>query len=324
MEIGKREEIMSKIRLGISSCLLGERVRWNGEHKLDRFLAYTLGKYVEYVPVCPEVEAGFGVPRETMRLVGDVEAPRLMTSRTGRDMTDQMTAWASRRVAELENENLDGFIFKSDSPSSGMERVKVYDDRGMPRKTGVGLFARAFMDRFPLLPVEEDGRLHDIKLRENFIESIFTLHRWRKATAKGKTRRVLVDFHTRHKLFLMAHSPKHAREMGKLVADPGKHGQEELFQRYQAALLESLSLKTTTAKHVNVLDHIMGYFKKVLTGDEKKELLEVIGIYRRGDFPLIVPVTLLSHYVRKYDEPYLKEQVYLQPHPLELQLRNHS
>jgi len=315
---------MSKIRLGVSSCLLGERVRWNGEHKLDRFLTHTLGKYVEYVPVCPEVEAGFGVPRETMRLVGDAASPRLVTTRTARDMTDRMMEWARRRVPELEKERLDGFIFKSDSPSSGMERVKVYDSRGIPEKKGAGLFARAFMDHFPLLPVEEDGRLHDIKLRENFIESVFTLHRWREAIKKGTTRHALVDFHTRHKLLLLSHSPKHLREMGKLAADPGSRPPEDLFDRYQTALLEALRLKTTTAKNINVLDHVMGYFKKTLTRDEKQELLEVIDAYRRGDFPLIVPVTLLGHYVRKYDEPYLKGQVYLHPHPLELQLRNHS
>ena len=315
---------MSKIRLGISSCLLGEPVRWNGGHKLDRFLTSTLGKYVEYVPVCPEVEAGFGVPRETMRLVGEVESPRLVTTRTKEDMTDRMMEWARRRVVELEKENLDGFIFKSDSPSSGMERVKVYGKRGMPEKKGVGLFARAFMDHFPLLPVEEDGRLHDIKLRENFIESVFTLHRWREAVEKEKSRRILVDFHTRHKLLLMSHSPKHMKEMGKLVADPGSHTPADIFNRYQAALLEAVRLKTTTAKNINVLVHVMGYFKKVLTRDEKQELLEVIETYRRGDFPLIVPVTLLGHYVRKYDESYLKGQVYLHPHPLELQLRNHS
>jgi len=279
---------------------------------------------VEYVPVCPEVEAGFGVPRETMRLVGDAASPRLLTTRTALDMTDRMMEWARRRVLELEKEQLDGFIFKSDSPSSGMERVKVYDSRGMPEKKGVGLFARAFMDHFPLLPVEEDGRLHDIHLRENFIESVFTLHRWREAIKEGTTRRALVDFHTRHKLLLMSHSPKHLRELGNLVADPGSRPPEDLSDRYQATLLAALRLKTTTAKNINVLEHVMGYFKKMLTRDEKQELLEVIDAYRRGDFPLIVPVTLLGHYVRKYDEPYLKGQVYLHPHPLELQLRNHS
>lgn len=315
---------MSKIRLGISSCLLGERVRWNGEHKLDPFLTHTLGGYVAYVPVCPETECGLGVPRETMRLVGDAASPRLVTTRTNVDMTERMTAWTKQRVEVLEKENLDGFIFKSGSPSCGMERVKVYNDRGVPGKKGAGLFARAFMDRFPLLPVEEEGRLHDVHLREAFIESVFTLHRWREAVGQGRSRRVLVEFHSRHKLLLMAHSPKHLREMGKLVADPGSRSPADLFERYQAALLETLRMKATAAKHVNVLHHVLGYFRKDLSGDEKRELLELLEEYRRGTLPLIVPVTLAGHYVRKYEKDYLRDQVYLRPHPMELQLRNHS
>ncbi len=209
---------MGKIRIGISTCLLGENVRYNGGHALDRFLRDTLGKYVDYVPVCPEVECGFGIPRETFRLMGDPKQPRLVTSLTGVDHTDRMEAWARKRVDELENEDLCGFIFKSDSPSSGMERVKVYDDKGVPRKIGVGVFARIFMEHFPLIPVEEDGRLHDPILRENFIDRIFTYRRYREIMEKKKRIRSLVDFHTRNKLLLMAHSPKHLKQMGYLVA----------------------------------------------------------------------------------------------------------
>jgi uncharacterized protein YbgA (DUF1722 family) len=234
-----------------------------------------------------------------------------------------MLAWAKKRVVELEQESLCGFIFKSDSPSSGMERVKVYTDQGMPRKKGVGLFARAFMEHFPLLPVEEEGRLHDPKLRENFIEAIFTLKRWREALAQGQTRRGLVDFHTRHKLLLLAHSPRHLRELGKLTAQPGKRLLPEIYDTYQTLLLEALRLRTTAKKNLDVLYHLMGYFKKDLTSDEKQELLEIFDHYRRGYVPLIVPITLINHYVRKYDQPYLKVQYYLHPHPLELQLRNH-
>jgi len=314
---------MLKIRLGISTCLLGENVRYNGGHSLDRFLRDTLGKYVEYVPVCPEVECGFGIPRETLRLVGDPKRPRLMTTHTGVDHTERMEAWAGKRVAELENKNLCGFIFKSDSPSSGMERVKVYDDKGVPRKISVGVFARIFMEHFPLTPVEEDGRLHDPILRENFIERIFTYRRYREST-EGKNRvRNLVDFHTRNKLLLMAHDPKHLQHMGNLVADAKKLPMKDLIKEYEEYLMETMALKPSIAKHTNVLHHIMGYFKKTLSADEKQELLEIIDEYREGLIPLIVPVTLLNHYVRKYNEPYLKEQTYLNPHPLELQLRNH-
>ncbi len=312
-----------KIKLGVSTCLLGENVRYDGGHKLDRFLRDTLGQYVEYVPVCPEVECGLPVPRESMHLEGNPESPRLVTSRTKQDMTERMVQWARKRVLELEKEDLCGFIFKSDSPSSGMERVRVYDNKGMPSKKGVGMFARIFMEHFPLLPVEEEGRLHDPKLRENFIERIFTLKRWREVLAKKEGRGNLVEFHTQHKLLILSHSPKHYHMLGKLVARAKEFPIRELFQQYQVVLMEALKLKTTPKKNANVLMHMMGYFKEQLSPDEKQELLEVIENYRQEYIPLIVPITLIQHYVRKYDQPYLKQQVYLHPHPLELQLRNH-
>jgi uncharacterized protein YbbK (DUF523 family) len=209
---------MEKIRLGISACLLGKPVRYDGSHKLDRFLTETLGQYVEYVPVCPEVECGLPVPRESMHLEGDSEAPRLVTSRTKQDMTARMVEWAGERVIALEQEDLCGFIFKSNSPSSGMERVRVYNEKGLPVKSGVGIFARIFMEHFSLLPVEDEGRLHDPELRENFIERIFTLKRWRETLAHGRSRGNLVVFHTRHKLLILSHSPKHYQVMGKWVA----------------------------------------------------------------------------------------------------------
>ncbi len=313
-----------KIRLGISACLLGEEVRYDGGHKLDRYLTDTLGRFVEYVPVCPEVEAGFGVPREAMHLEGDLNAPRLVTRRTKRDLTDPMLEWAKKRVLELEAQDLCGFIFKSRSPSSGMERIPVYNEKGMPVKKGVGLFARIFMDHFPLLPVEDEGRLHDPKLRENFIECVFVFKRWRECLSRGKSRRGLIDFHTKHKLLILSHSPKHYQMMGRLVGQAKTLALDELYQTYQGLLLEALRLKTTIKKNANVLQHMMGYFKKELSADEKQELLEIIGLYGEAHVPLIVPITLMNHYIRKYDQPYLKEQYYLQPHPIELQLRNHA
>lgn len=318
-------EATEKIRIGISACLLGNRVRYDGGHKLDSFLVNTLGAYVAYVPVCPEVECGMSVPREPLRLVGDPASPRLITVTTKIDHTARMTDWARRRVRELEAENLCGYIFKSRSPSSGMERVKVYpgEQGGMPAHTGVGMFARAFMERFPLLPVEEEGRLHDPVLRENFIERIFVLRRLREEMQRKKTAGGLVAFHTRHKLLVMAHSVKHYQLLGKLVAQAKARGIARAFADYQRLLMEALALRATVKKHVNVLQHIMGYFKKELTADEKQELLEVIDAYRRELVPLIVPVTLMNHYVRKYDQPYLREQYYLRGHPLELKLRNH-
>jgi uncharacterized protein YbgA (DUF1722 family)/uncharacterized protein YbbK (DUF523 family) len=314
---------MEKIKLGISTCLLGEPVRYDGGHKLDRFLKDTLGQHVDYVPVCPEVECGLGTPREAMHLEGEAGAFRLVTSRAKRDLTDRMVSWASQKVTELESENLYGFIFKSRSPSSGMERVNVLDNHGVPHKTGVGIFAGVFMKHFPLIPVEDEGRLHDPALRENFIERIFALKRWREVVAQGKKSVRLIEFHSRHKLQMMAHSPGCAREMGKLVARAKEIAAGELFEQYEKMLMDGLRLKATVKKNTNVLQHIMGYFKKLLTSDEKLELMEVIEQYRQGYLPLIVPLALLKHYVRKYDQPYLREQSYLEPHPIELQLRNH-
>jgi uncharacterized protein YbgA (DUF1722 family)/uncharacterized protein YbbK (DUF523 family) len=312
-----------RVRLGISSCLLGNPVRWNAGHKLDRFLTNTLGQFVDYVPVCPEVEAGFGVPRESMRLVGDPEKPRLITFKTKTDQTDQMLRWARKRVKELEKEDLHGFIFKSDSPSSGMIRVKVYTEKGMPVKKGVGMFAREFMAHFPLIPAEDDGRLHDPNIRENFIERIFALRRWRQAVENGKNMGSLVDFHTRNKLLILSHSPKHYKVMGKMVADGKQMPLKELYAQYETTLMEALALKATPKKHLNVLQHLMGYFKKQLSKDEKQELLDVFDRYRQEFVPLVVPLTLINHFVRKYDQPYLKSQTYLNPHPVELKLRTH-
>jgi uncharacterized protein YbgA (DUF1722 family) len=313
----------NRIRLGISTCLLGENVRFDGGHKLDRYITDTLGQYFEYVPVCPEVECGFGIPRESLRLVGDPQNPRLMTTRTNRDFTERMLQWARRRVEELEKEDLCGYIFKSGSPSSGMERVKVYDQNGVPAKVGVGIFARAFREHFPLLPVEDEGRLNDPALRENFIERIFTLKRWRETVGEKQTLGNLVNFHTRHKLLILSHSPEHYRAMGKRVAQGKGKSAKALYGEYENLLMEAFQRKTSAKKNANVLQHMMGYFKEEISSDEKQELLEIIDQFRQGYFPLIVPVTLLNHYVRKYNQPYLEEQYYLNPHPLELQLRNH-
>jgi uncharacterized protein YbgA (DUF1722 family)/uncharacterized protein YbbK (DUF523 family) len=313
-----------KIRLGISTCLLGENVRYDGGHKRDRFIIETLGQFVEFVPVCPEVECGLPIPRESMHLMGNPESPRLVTTRTKIDHTERMVNWARKRVVELERENLCGFVFKSNSPSSGMERVRVYNEKGVPQKIGVGMFARVFMDHFPLTPVEEDGRLHDIRLRENFIGRIFALKRWRELLGRNQTRGKLVNFHTQHKLLILSHSQKHARILGKLVAEAKEIPAEQLYSQYEMLFMEALLLKTTIKKNINVLQHMMGYFKKQLSADEKRELLETIELYRNEYVPLIVPVTLLKHYVRKYDQSYLKEQLYLNPHPIELKLRNHA
>ena len=311
--------------MGVSRCLLGQKVRYDGGHKLHHFLTAMLGRHVDFVPVCPEVECGLGVPREAMRLVGDPVSPRLVTIRSGVDLTERMRAWAALRVEELAAQPLCGFVFKYGSPSSGMSRVKVYPEAGgSPLLTGRGIFAACFMDRFPLLPVEDEGRLNDDALRENFIERVFVMQRWRAVEVEGFSQDRLVDFHTRHKLLIMAHSVEHYRSLGRLVATARELPAETLRLQYLSGLMHALRLTATVKKQVNVLSHIMGYFKRRLSPDEKRELLEVIDGFARELLPIIVPVTLLNHYVRKFGEPYLSGQWYLQPHPAELKLRNHS
>lgn len=312
------------LKLGISTCLLGENVRYDGGHKWDRYLTNIVGPFVEWVPVCPEVECGLSIPREAMHLVGDPEHPRLVTLRSNIDHTERMHTWTEKRLDDLETKDLCGFIFKTKSPSSGMRDIKVYKKDGNPTlyKTA-GLFAQAFMQRFPLLPVEDEGRLNDAGLRENFIERVFVVYRWKQFLKHDRSSSGLVDFHTRHKFIFMAHSESHMRQLGKLVAQTKGHDFESRLQQYYEILMAGLKIKATINKNVNVLDHILGYFKKKLTKDEKQEMREVIDQYHTKLIPLIVPITLLKHYIRKYEQPYLLDQIYLTPHPAELALRNH-
>ncbi|MEW6327605.1 MAG: DUF523 and DUF1722 domain-containing protein [Thermodesulfobacteriota bacterium] len=312
------------IKLGISACLLGSKVRFDGGHKRDWFITDTLGQYVEYRPVCPEAESGLGIPREPLRLVGNPDSPHLMAMHTGQDHTKRMARWAHKCVVELAKEDLWGFIFKARSPSCGVRGIKVFNEKGGCAKNGMGIFARAFMDHFPLCPVQDEDRLHDPAIRENFIERIFVSKRWREMRTQKMSWDNLADFHNRHELLILAHSPKRSGMMKKLVAGAQKNSLKGLYAQYQGFLLEALRLKVTPNKNASVLQYIMGCFKNQLSPDERQELLEAIDSYRRGRVPLIVPITLLNHYVRRCDLPYLREQYYLYPHPLELQLKNHA
>ncbi|NTW98431.1 MAG: DUF523 and DUF1722 domain-containing protein [Geobacteraceae bacterium] len=313
---------MPLIKIGVSACLLGEHVRYDGGHKHDRYITDTLGMHFSFVPVCPEVGCGLPTPREAMRLEGDPLAPRLMTRKTRIDKTEQMLTYCYAKVPMLENEDLCGFIFKKDSPSSGLFRVKVYNN-GQAVKNGRGLFAAAMARHFPLLPMEEEGRLNDLDIRENFIERIFSYRRWKDFQSGDPTIGQLVLFHTGHKLLMMAHSPQIYREMGVLVAHASEQKRADLLQRYEELFMKGLALHATVKKNTNVLQHIMGYFKQQLSPDEKVELLDVISQYHDHMLPLIVPMTLLRHYIGKYDQQYLKGQVYLAPYPSQLMLRNH-
>jgi uncharacterized protein YbgA (DUF1722 family)/uncharacterized protein YbbK (DUF523 family) len=315
---------MNKITLGISSCLLGNKVRYDGGHKLDPFLTGTLGQYVEWVPVCPEAACGLGVPREVMALEGDPRSPRIRTVWTGIDHTARLQKWIKRELRVLKDIDVSGFVFKARSPSCGLRDTKVFDAKCRVRSRGPGLFAKAVMDAFPLLPVEDEGRLHDPGLRENFIERVFVYRQWREYIKEDGSLGGLVAFHTDHKYLIMAHSQKHYSALGKLIAGAKKMRKGELHANYIGMLMEGLQILAAPKKNANVLQHMAGYFKDMLSSDEKKELLEVITNYHDGLVPLIVPITLLRHYVRKYKEDYLARQFYLNPHPLELMLRNHA
>ena len=315
---------MDKIRIGVSSCLLGEPVRYDGQHKHNHFITDTLGPYLEYVAVCPEVECGMGVPRETLRLVGDPAKPRLMTTRTGVDHTDSMQAWAAGRVVELEREGLHGYIFKSRSPSSGMEKVKVYNGRGGLAGRAPGMFGKVFMEHFPTLPCEDDGRLNDPGLRENFIERVFTLWRFREAVRASATLGTLMAFHARNKFLIQSHNEKLMREMGRELAGVKARAARAHIPRYEAALMRALKTVATVRKHTNILQHMFGYLRDHVDDGDRKELAGIIEDYHRELVPLIVPVTMLRHYVVKHDIEYLRDQYYLDPHPIELKLRNHA
>jgi uncharacterized protein YbgA (DUF1722 family)/uncharacterized protein YbbK (DUF523 family) len=278
---------------------------------------------VRWVPVCPEVECGLGVPRESMRLTGDPGSPRLVTVRSRVDHTERMERRAAHRAEELEREDLCGFVFKTRSPSSGLRGIKVYDEKGSPTKRGQGIFAGAFTLRFPHVPVEDEGRLNDPALRESFIERVFVTWRWRQLLVQGGSADDLVRFPTAHKLLVMSHSHAAVSVLGRIVA--GSHGRPraQVAAEYHAALMVALAREATVKKQVNVLQHIMGHFKKVLSADERFELADVIEQYRQELVPLVVPVVLLRHYARKYRDDYLARQLYLNPFPAELMLRNH-
>ena len=311
------------IRIGVSRCLLGEEVRHDGGHKRDRFVTEVLSRHVEWVPVCPEVEAGLGIPRETMRLTGDPKAPELITVRTGRNMTRLLNLYADSKLATLEPLQLSGYIFKKDSPSCGIERVKLYNPHGMPNRAGVGLFARAFKERFPLVPIEDEGRLCDPVIRDHFIERVFCYHRWQTLATGPVTRRSIVAFHTVHKYLLLAHSRELYRSLGHLVAQAHRYRPKELVERYGTIFMEALAVKATRRRQVNVLHHLVGHLKDRLKPKEREELDGMIADYHRGLVPLIVPITLIRHYVMMCDVTYIQDQVYLNPHPKELMLRNH-
>ncbi|HEY0555195.1 MAG TPA: DUF523 and DUF1722 domain-containing protein [Thermoanaerobaculia bacterium] len=313
-----------KLRIGVSACLLGQEVRYNGGHKRDAFLTDTFGHYVEWVAVCPEVEVGMGTPRPPIRLERRNGETRLVMPSTGEDSTEAMREWSIRRVSELAAMDLDGYVLKKDSPSCGMERVKVYAGAGAPSKDGRGLFAEALTARLPDLPVEEEGRLNDPQLRENFIARVFVHQRWREGDRAGWTRAGLMRFHERHKFLLLARNQAGMRRLGRLLGESRKEEPAgDLAVAYRTGLTEILRRPPTRRGHTNVLHHLAGFVSDSLDAADRAELAETIERYRLDLIPLIVPLTLIRHHVRRQEVAYLRDQAYLEPHPHELMLLNH-
>lgn len=312
-----------KLRIGVSTCLLGVNVRYDGGHKQDAYLQGTLDDFFTWVPVCPEVEVGMSTPRDPLRLEGDPASPRMVVIRTSTDWTTRMRHYARERVRALQHEDLHGYILKSRSPSCGMERVKVFPPRGRTVHTGVGLFARELLNRMPCLPVEEEGRLHEPHRRENFIVRVFSHWRWQQLLEAGFSLSALEHFHARHKFLIMAHSATHMRELGRLVAQGRAHTPARLRDAYAALFFQALQHRATRRRHTHVLQHLAGFFKNEISPPDRDELQETIGDYHAGLRPLIVPLTLVLHHARKLELDTIRDQVYLSPHPRELQLLNH-
>lgn len=316
---------MDAVRIGVSECMLGHPVRFDGGHKRSRFVLEEVGRHAELVAVCPEVELGLGVPRETIRLARsrDAAGPRLVAPRSGADLTDQMEALAEARVASLRASELDGFILQAGSPTCGMERVRVYDDAGVPTKEGVGVFARVLMERWPELPVEEGGRLTDARLRERFFVRVFAHHRLRQLFDRRWRPVDLVEHHTREKLLLLAHDPAGYAELGRLVAQAGTMDPEQLAAGYTRRFMQAVSRFASRGRHTNVMEHMVGYLRDRIDSGDRREIDHAVDDYRAGHVSLLVPLTLFAHHARKHRVRYLTRQRYLNPHPKELRLRTY-
>jgi uncharacterized protein YbgA (DUF1722 family)/uncharacterized protein YbbK (DUF523 family) len=306
------------IAIGISACLLGSTVRFDGGHKRDRNVVEILGRHFRWHPVCPEAEIGLGTPRESLRLVGDAARPRLVAPRSGRDLTAEMERHAAARADELAGRALRGFILKKDSPSCGRERVRVYDSNGVPSRDGSGLFATALRQRLPNLPIEEEGRLNDPLLRESFVNRVFAYDRWLRLRATDLRRGDLVAFHTAHKLLLRAHDPAGYHELGQLVAAVADEPLETVLDLYEVRFLAALAQPASSKRHVDVLQHLLGFLRPGLPGVQRQAIAAVIEEYRQGLLPRAAPLELLRHHLRLLGLPWVDSQVYLQPCPRDL------
>lgn len=311
------------IRIGTSACVVGENVRHDRSHAADPYLAEIFSKYVEFVPICPELACGMGVPREVVRQVDCAGDIRLIGRDTAEDWTERMSDWCDRVIPGLDEEEMCGFIVKSRSATCAVRQGKTYSTDGKPPRRGTGFFTKRLMDHFPNLPVESEERLQNPILLENFIRRVFVMKRWHELEERGRSIGRLVDFHTRHKMLIRGHDLRGYRELGRLLGESSVSNVDEVFDSYVRLLFKSLALKATPAKNSDVLMHAMGYFKQELSSEDKKEILSQINAYKTGKIPLLVPVTLINHYARRLNKPYIQQQFFFNPHPSELKLLNH-
>lgn len=311
---------MEKIKIGISSCLLGHKVRYDGSDKYHSYIEKTLGQFFSFHAFCPELEAGLGVPRPAVQLRQIDQVIRIVGVKNhDLDVTEKLQLAVMKQQEWISG--LCGYILKKDSPSCGMERVKIYQNE-IPIRNGVGVFAAYLQNHFPQLPVEEEGRLGDAGLRENFIQRVFIQHRWRTLCQQPMTANDLMLFHSQHKLIAMSHEQNLARELGQIASGATKENIQTVAAIYIEKLMNCLKIVATRGNHVNVLQHIQGYLKRKLDADEKQELVDVIESYRLGAVPLIVPLTLLRHHFRRQPDPFIGNSFYMTPHPAELSLLN--
>jgi len=313
-----------KIPVGVSSCVLGNPVRYDGGNKHDKFVSQILSDYFTYQPICPEMAIGMGTPRPTIRLQqqnGRIRLRQSTQEAEALDVTEKMQAFAEQTMATLDS--LCGYIVCAKSTSCGMERVPIYAENGQHVESkGSGLFTYHLMKTLPWLPVEESGRLHDTRLRENFINRVFALNDFNRSVLQSPSKQKLVQFHSRYKYLLMASSPRGLKDLGKLVANLNQSPIERFVLTYRQHFMSLLKQIATPRKHANVLMHLQGYFKRYLSREQKKRLAEIIHDYRQGLIPLPAVLTLLEHYQASYEDPYLAIQTYFSPAPKALALRH--
>ena len=315
------EQTANTIKIGVSACLLGREVRFDGGHKRSRFVTDTLASHFEFVAFCPEVAIGMGTPRQPIRLVGDVRNPEAVGVKDqGLNVSQPLRDYGKKTAGNIHE--LSGFILKKDSPSCGMERVKVYNGKGMPERSGTGLFAREIMEAHPLLPVEEEGRLNDAELRDNFVTRVYVYARWKALIESGLSKATLLGFHAGHKYLVMSHSTVMYRQLGQMLSDLTRASLVEIADSYIAVLMQTLSKPATRKRHTNVMQHLLGYLKNSLDSAHRSDMNQTIDAYRRGEFPLVVPIRLLQHHFSIHPHPYIEKQVYLNPHPQALLLMN--